>query len=95
MYAWIWRHLPFGFRGKMAASAGLVAAVVALLWFVVFPAAEPLLPFGDVQVSGDSGVPAGQVVPTPTANPSDFVIPYATDHDNAPPSGTPSPSRRN
>jgi hypothetical protein len=29
----------------------LVAATVAVLWFWVFPAAEPLLPFYDVQVT--------------------------------------------
>ena len=45
MYAWIWRHLP----GPLAAAAGdralaLVAAVVALLFTVVFPWAEHTLP---------------------------------------------------
>ena len=29
-----------------------LTGVVALLWFVVFPLAEPLLPFGDVTVEG-------------------------------------------
>ena len=33
-----------------SARSLLVAAVAALLWFVVFPWAEPLLPFDDVQV---------------------------------------------
>jgi hypothetical protein len=28
----------------------LVAAAVAVLWYWVFPAIEPLLPFDDVQV---------------------------------------------
>ena len=50
MYAWIWRHLPFGRPGKLAGSVILVAAFVALLWYWVFPAVEPLLPFDDVQV---------------------------------------------
>ena len=45
MYAWIWRRLPFGTRGKVIGSALLVLAVAALLWFVVFPAVDPLLPF--------------------------------------------------
>ena len=53
MYAWIWRKLPFGLPGKLAGSALLVAAAVAVLWFWVFPAAEPLLPFDDVQVTDD------------------------------------------
>ncbi len=51
MYAWIWRKLPFGLPGKMVGSFVLIAAVVAVLWFWGFPAAEPLLPFDDVQVT--------------------------------------------
>jgi hypothetical protein len=51
MYAWIWRKLPFGLPGKLIGSALLIAVVVAILWFWVFPAAEPLLPFDDVQVT--------------------------------------------
>ena len=39
--------------GKLIGSVLLVAATVALLWYVVFPWAEPLLPFDDVQVSQD------------------------------------------
>lgn len=50
MYSWIWRHLPGGVPGKVAGSLVLVVAAAALLWFVVFPAVEPLLPFGDVTV---------------------------------------------
>ncbi|SFS84813.1 hypothetical protein [Saccharopolyspora flava] len=48
MYAWIWRHLPGPFPAKALIALVLVAAVVALLLFVVFPWAEPLLPFNDV-----------------------------------------------
>jgi hypothetical protein len=51
MYAWIWQHLPFGRPGKIIGSVILIAATVAILWYVVFPAAEPLLPFDDVQVT--------------------------------------------
>ncbi len=50
MYAWIWRRLPFGLPGKVIGSLLLVAATVALLWFWVFPAVEPLLPFDDAQI---------------------------------------------
>ena len=50
MYRWIWRHLPGGLAGKLVGSTVLVALVVLLLFFVVFPAVEPLLPFGDVTV---------------------------------------------
>ena len=60
MYVWIWRHLPGGFWGKLVLSALLVAAVCALLLFVVFPEVEPLLPFSDVTVDESSeGTPAG------------------------------------
>lgn len=50
MYSWIWRTLPGGLPGKLVGSLLLLAATVALLFFVVFPAVEPLLPFGNVTV---------------------------------------------
>jgi hypothetical protein len=50
MYAWIWRKLPFGVYGKLTGSIVLFVAMGALLWYVVFPWATPLLPFDDVQV---------------------------------------------
>ena len=53
MYTWIWRRLPGGLPGKLAGSLLLLTAVVLLLFFVVFPAVEPLLPFGDVTVETD------------------------------------------
>ncbi|GIM83778.1 hypothetical protein [Salinispora arenicola] len=91
MYAWIWRKLPFGLPGKLAGSVLLAAVTVTLLWFVVFPWAEPLLPFDDVQVTnpagpGDPGAPGplpgeGQ---TPTEDGHD--LPYDTDENNPPPS---------
>jgi hypothetical protein len=60
VYAWIWHKLPGGLPGRLIGSLLLVVGVLALLWFVVFPWAEPLLPFGDVTVDG------GQTPPTPT-----------------------------
>lgn len=48
MYAWIWRHLPGNTAVRVLTSAILIAAVVALLLFVVFPAVDPLLPFNNV-----------------------------------------------
>jgi hypothetical protein len=45
MYTWIWRHLPGAFGLKMLQTALLVAAVCALLLFVIFPAVEPHVPF--------------------------------------------------
>lgn len=50
MYGFIWRILPGGRAAKTAQALILLAAVVALLWFVVFPWLEPRLPFNDVTV---------------------------------------------
>ena len=50
MYVWIWRHLPGGTATRAVISLLLVLAVCALLLFVVFPWAEPYLPFNDVTV---------------------------------------------
>lgn len=61
MYAWIWRALPGGLPGKLVGCALLLTAAVALLFFVVFPAVEPLLPLGDVTVDGSVPAPS----PTP------------------------------
>jgi hypothetical protein len=52
MYSWIWRHLPGGTAVRTLIAVVLVAAVCALLLFVVFPWAEPQLPFNDVTVDG-------------------------------------------
>ncbi|MBM7491722.1 hypothetical protein [Micromonospora luteifusca] len=92
MYAFIWRKLPFGLAGKLIGSVLLVAATVALLWYVAFPWAEPLLPFDDVQV--ESGVPAepgdGGPVTGETPAGDEHELPYDTDQNNPAPS---SPSR--
>lgn len=64
MYVWIWRHLPGGLPGKVLGSLVLFALVVLLLFAVVFPAVEPLLPYSDVTV--DPGDQAG----TPSAFPT-------------------------
>ncbi|MBO4210322.1 hypothetical protein [Micromonospora echinofusca] len=88
MYAWIWRRLPFGLAGKLAGSLLLATAVVALLWYVVFPWAEPLLPFDDVQVTQDSGVPGGDGGVDTDTSPGmdDHDLPYDTTTNNPPPS---------
>ena len=60
MYGWIWRTLPGGWPGKLIGSLLLLLAAIALLFFVVFPAVEPLLPFGDVTVdTGPTPRPSG------------------------------------
>jgi hypothetical protein len=48
LYGWIWRHLPGPVPVKVLEALVLVGAVLALLFFVVFPWAEPRLPFNDV-----------------------------------------------
>jgi hypothetical protein len=93
MYGWIWRRLPFGVPGKLIGSLLLVSAIVATLWLWAFPAAEPLLPFDDVNVTNPNGPdsvpgPADVVDPSESVPPDD-VIPYSTE-ENQP---HPSPSR--
>lgn len=48
MYSWIWRHLPGTPALRVLQALVLVAAVVALLLYVVFPWVEPQLPFNSV-----------------------------------------------
>ncbi|GAB3148237.1 hypothetical protein GCM10027290_32660 [Micromonospora sonneratiae] len=95
MYGWIWRRLPFGLPGKLAGSVLIATALVALLWYVVFPWAEPLLPFDDVQVTqqdgGPGGGPDGGTAPGngDDHGGDDHDLPYDTDQNNAPPPSTP------
>jgi hypothetical protein len=89
MYAWIWRKLPFGLYGKLTGSIVLAAALVALLWYVVFPWATPLLPFDDVQVGTTTGEQTGPAQEDPNLGPGPDDIPYDTRSNNP----LPSPSR--
>ena len=59
MYSWIWRTLPGGLPGKLLGSLVLLAAAVAVLFLLVFPAVEPLLPFSDVTVEPGPSAPPG------------------------------------
>jgi len=65
VYGWIWRHLPFGTAGRLIGSLLLAGLAGVLLWYVVFPWAEPLLPFDDVQVTEESVVPDDNPAPSP------------------------------
>jgi hypothetical protein len=57
VYGWIWRTLPGGLAGKLAGTLVLLVLAVALLFLVVFPALEPLLPFAEVTVEDGDGDP--------------------------------------
>jgi hypothetical protein len=48
MYGWIWRNLPGPLGVRVGIAVALVVAALALLMFVIFPWAEPLLPFNNV-----------------------------------------------
>jgi hypothetical protein len=50
MYGWIWRHLPGPWPVQTVQALVLVAAVVLLLFTIVFPWAEQSLPFLKVTV---------------------------------------------
>jgi hypothetical protein len=54
VYVWIWRRLPGGIAGKLVGSLLLLTGVLALLFLVVFPWAEPRLPFNQVTVPHES-----------------------------------------
>jgi hypothetical protein len=88
VYAWLWRHLPFrSWQLKTLVSLVLAVAIAGLLWFKVFPAVEPLLPFDDGQVETTGGQPAagdnaGQ--PTPDRSSQPRLIPSPTSHSPRP-----------
>jgi hypothetical protein len=52
MYSWFWRRLPGNVWIKALISLAAILAVVFVLFQLVFPWAEPLLPFGNVTVDG-------------------------------------------
>ena len=73
MYGWIWRHIPLRHPlAKTLVSLVLAGGVGALLWYEVFPAVEPLLPFDDGQIENSNGTPAdgSQSTPLPSKSPA-------------------------
>jgi hypothetical protein len=70
VYGWLWRRLPGGRPGKLLAAFGLLVAVLALLFFVVFPWVEPRLPFNEVTVDTPSATATPSGVPSPSASPT-------------------------
>ena len=51
MYVWIWRRLPGALALRLLQVLLLLAVVVALLMFVIFPWIEPHLPISQVTVN--------------------------------------------
>ncbi len=51
MYAWLWHRLPAGGLPRALLSAALAGAVLVLLFVVVFPRVEALLPYQDNTVA--------------------------------------------
>jgi hypothetical protein len=50
MYVWIWRHLPGNVWLRALQTLLILSVVCGVLLFVVFPWAEPKLPFNDVTI---------------------------------------------
>jgi hypothetical protein len=65
MYGWLWRHLPGPWPVRLVETLALLVGVVALLFYVVFPAADPHLPFNDVTVNSPT-----TISPPPGTGPS-------------------------
>jgi hypothetical protein len=65
VYAWIWRHLPGPTPVKLLIALVLIAGIVLLLFTVVFPWLEPLLPFTDVTVDEAGSAAAPLPPPSP------------------------------
>jgi hypothetical protein len=64
VYGWLWRSFPGGLVGKLLCSLVLAGAAVAVLFLVVFPRVEPLLPFQDVNVdTGSTSEPGPAISP--------------------------------
>ncbi len=84
----MWHKLPGKAWAKLTESLVLLVAVGALLWYVVFPWATPLLPFDDVQV-GTSQQDGPAAEDPDSVIPGDGTIPYNTSSNNP----APNPSR--
>ncbi|MFD9702934.1 hypothetical protein [Lentzea sp. NPDC059081] len=50
MYAWVWRRLPGPFALRLVVALVVLCGLGLLLWYVVFPLLDPLLPFSDSTV---------------------------------------------
>jgi len=57
VYGLIWRLIPGPVPVKLVIALALIAGIAWLLWTVVFPWADPYMPFNDGAV--DTGAGAG------------------------------------
>jgi hypothetical protein len=51
VYVWLWHRLPGGWPGKVLGCLALFLAAVFLLFYVVFPRVEGLMPWNHVTVT--------------------------------------------
>ena len=58
MYVWFWRRLPGPTPVRVLLALLAFTGVVALLFFVVFPRLDGVLPLGDVTVGSGSAGPS-------------------------------------
>jgi hypothetical protein len=70
MYVWIWRHLPGGIPGKLLGCLLLLAGVLALLFYLLFPWAETRLPFNDVTINNSHSTSTSTSTSTPSPSPT-------------------------
>lgn len=64
MYGWLWRRLPGPWPVRLVETVALLVGVVALLFYIVFPAADPHLPFNDVTVNSPTTISRSPSVPS-------------------------------
>ena len=57
-YGWLWRRLPGSWPLKTPILAAAAAGICVLLFLVVFPWAEPRLPFNHVTVDSPASSPS-------------------------------------
>ncbi len=75
MYGWVWRKLPGPAAVRALEMLVGAAAIVLLLFTVVFPAAQRWLPFNDANFQGNTPAPVATSSTQPGASPSASSLP--------------------
>ncbi len=78
MYGWLWRHLPGPWFARLGELLVLLVGILALLFYVVFPAVDPHLPFNEVTVQQPSPSPTVTTTTTTTVTQSPTPSYYPT-----------------